>query len=133
MSLKAFELRKAIWAHLDAELSLDVYSHVPQNADFPYVRIGPISSVSANTKSHLMRAYTVTVNVFDKDQNSTQSVDDGLHDVAEAMERRPFDLDMAGAHVVEVELEYEQTIQQGTPTDHYYNGVQRYRILVMED
>jgi hypothetical protein len=126
--LNSFEVRKSIYARLDAQLTTPVYSFVPQNSAYPYVRIGDVSSVTQDTKTTEMQEYTVTIHSFDKSVASSSPIEAIAANIYTALHN--YALSVTGYNVVLCRQENLTIIQQGEPNDRYWHAIQDYRLIV---
>lgn len=133
MSINNFDVISAIWARLDGQLSQDVYSHVPQNAAYPYIAIGPATIVAEDTKTTDMVEYTFQIDSWNKNVSSLETVADMMQAVRDVLHKQESNISIVNHIVVLSRIEFEQLIQEGSSGvggDHFYHGVQRLRITV---
>jgi len=126
--LNSFALRSAIYARLDAQLTTPIYSYVPQNSTYPYVRLGDIVAVTEDTQTSEMQRYQVTIHSFDKSVASTQAIETLVANIYGALHN--YALSVSGYNVVLCRQENMNIFQQGEPNDRYWHAVQEYTIMV---
>lgn len=126
--LNSFEVRKAIYARLDAQLATPIYSYVPQNSAYPYVRIGDVSSVTQDTKTTELQQYSVTIHSFDKSVASSSPVEVIVANIYAALHN--YALTISGYNVVLCRQENLNIFQQGEPNDRYWHAVQEFNVMV---
>jgi hypothetical protein len=130
MPVSSFELRKGIFARLDAEITTPVHSFVPQNATYPYVRIGDITSTSGDTKTEEAQEYEFTIHAFDRDAKSTETIEGILSDIYDALHEQEENITVTGFRLTLIRCEFTQIVQMGEIKDHYWHGTHIYRCNV---
>ena len=133
MAIYNFEIIKGIYARLNAQLSTDVYSHVPQNAAFPYVAIGPATIVADDDKTSDRVECTFQIHSWNNNVSSYETVADIMGTVRNALHKQESNISITGHVVVLSRIEFSELIQEGNSGvggDHFYHGVQRLRIKV---
>jgi hypothetical protein len=126
--LNSFEVRKAVYARLDAQLTTPIYSFVPQDSAYPYVRIGDVTSVTQDTKTTEIQEYNVTIHSFDKSIASSSPIEAIVANIYAALHN--YALTISGYNVVLCRQENLNIFQQGEPNDRYWHAVQEFRIMV---
>lgn len=126
--LNSFELRKAIYARLDNQLTASVYSYVPQDSAYPYVRIGDVSAVTIDTQSTEMQQYSVQIHSFDKSVASSSAIESLVASVYGALHNYP--LVISSYNVVYIRQSNINIFQQGEPNDRYWHAVQVFQVVV---
>jgi hypothetical protein len=137
MAQDSFEFRRAIWSVLNEGLLNDVYSNVPQDADFPYVAIGGIMALNADTKTSDALEYDVTIHFWEKDVESSQIVEILFAEVQDLLNDRESNLLPSGYKVVISRLTSQSVIplsyESGAAgSDKYVHGMQRYTMVVYD-
>lgn len=86
MSFHSFDLQSAIYSTLNDDSTLDgiignnkIFDHVPQDTDYPYVRIGNISVANMGTKTLDGNEYSIDIDVWSRYR--------GKKEISDAMER----------------------------------------------
>lgn len=133
MASDYFAVLTGIWARLDGQLAVDVYSHVPQDAAFPYVAISSGTVAAADDKVGDRQELTFMVHSWNKNVSSFETVMDIMKDVRAALHKQEANITVAGFKVVLARIEFEEILQEGASGvggDHYYHGVSRLRIIV---
>lgn len=128
MPFNSFSVRAALFSRLDSQVTPPIYSYVPQNSAYPYVRIGDISATTQDTKTTEMQEYSVTIHTFSKDKASSAEIEQLQASIYAAIHN--YALAVSGYNVVLLRQESMQVFQQGEPNDRYWHGVQNYRIMV---
>lgn len=125
------QLQTAIFSRLDDQLSEPVYSYVPPESTFPYVRIGDIIATDiSNTKDDDLIAFTATIHVFDKDEGSNLTLNGLIESVYAALHDQSANLSMLGFTAVSCRCNFVTTRQEGQVNDNYWHGIMRFALLV---
>ena len=130
MPLNSFALRAAIYVRLDNQLGTPIYSYVPQNSTYPYIRIGDVTASTQDTQTTGMQLYTVTIHSFDKSVASTQAIESIMANIYGALHN--YALVVTGYSVVYCRQMNLNVMQQGEPNDRYWHGVQTFDIMVQD-
>ncbi len=132
MTLAVNELQKAVFVRLEAQLSAEVYDHVPQNAAFPYVMIGDDTAVDWSTKNNDGQEITLTIHAWTKSAGR-KDVKTLLGLIHTALHQQESNLSLTGFSVTSIRFDFAQTFVETASegeSDHYYHGVIRFRALV---
>lgn len=121
-------MRAAVYARLDAQLATPIYSYVPQNSAYPYIRIGDISAVTADTMTTEIQGYSVTIHSFDKSVASSQPLEVIVAAIYTALHN--YALSISGFNVILCRQTNLNIFQQGDPNDRYWHAVQEFEIMV---
>lgn len=135
MAQDSFELRSVLWTALSQGLLNDVYSHVPQGAEYPYVAIGEIMALNADTKTEDILEYDVALHIYDKDTESTAITEILFAEIQDILNDRESTLLPTGYKVVICRLTSQRIVpyayESGAPgADKVIHGLQRYTLLV---
>ena len=116
------DLQKAIYATLDAALSVPVYDEVPEGAALPYVVIGDISEVGDYSHSVDGRQMTVTIHVWSNYPGMAEARTIAA-DITAALHFQ--ELQITGYRPVPLVLEYHNVLRD--PGGTIRHGVIRFR------
>ena len=122
------EVYKAIYDRLVAELTQNVYGHVPQDlpdSDYPFVRLDPIESANADTDDKSGFAATIQVIGFSRYRGSKQ-IEEMADDVYAALQR--WDMPDTTTYGVSSITENFRTIAT-QPDGLTRNAVQQYQLI----
>lgn len=128
MPLNSFAVRAALYTRLDDQIATPIYSYVPQNSTYPYIRIGDVSLTTQDTKTTEMQQYQFAVHSFSKDKASPQEIETIQANIYAAIHN--YALAVSGYNVVLLRQENMQIFQQGDPNDRYWHGVQEFSVMV---
>lgn len=128
MPLNSFAVRTAIYARLDSQITTPIYSYVPQNSTYPYIRIGDVALTTMDTKTTEMQEYQLTIHSFSKDKASSSEIETIQANIYAAIHN--YALAVSGYNVVFLRQESMQVFQQGDPNDRYWHGVQEFSVMV---
>ena len=132
MSDHSLELQKSIFNALDGDSTLqslvtDVYDFVPENTDFPYVKIGEETSIDNGTKTLQGNEHTLVIHSFSRYRGSKE--------VKNIMSRiyallHESSLSVSGASLVNLRFEFSDVIKENDGrTTH---GLQRFRAVIYD-
>ena len=130
MPLSSFGLRTALFARLDAQLTTPIFSYVPQNTLYPYIRVGDVTASTQDTQTTGMQLYSVSIHTFDKSVASSQTVEGIMQNIYGAIHNYP--LVISGYTVVYCRQSNLNVFQQGEPNDRYWHGIQTFDIMVQD-
>lgn len=133
MPLSNVAVRKAVFERLDAVLGalptpVPVFSYVPQDTRYPYVRIGDVTLLDADTQTSEMKLHQFVIHVFDKSKASSVPVETIQSKVYEALQN--YAMTIPDFNVVYCRQDTCDAFQQGQPDDRYWHGVQQFNIMV---
>lgn len=103
----AYALQEAIYAHLTADAALmarliGVYDHVPQDAEYPYVRFG--ESAIAREQLSLMEVETISMTLHLASRSHSRSESDGVIQQLFTLLHNNANLNVAGYHLARLQL-----------------------------
>lgn len=134
MSLAANEFQRALYTRLSDQLDAEVYDHVPQGAEPPYVVIGEDTSIPWRGKSDDGQEFTATIHAWTYQSAGRRAVKALMQEVYEALDRHEEALPMEEFHCAAIWCEFTQTFQEFGAADadgqNYYHAVLRFRALV---
>jgi hypothetical protein len=122
------DIRTSVFARLDDQLDVGVYTYVPADAVYPYVRLDGLSALNADTKTETITEFTIDVHAFDKDEGSSLPVENIADAVKAALHHH--DLVVSGGSTIQCRWQSQLTIQQGQPNDRYWHAVCTFEIIV---
>ena len=127
MSDGSWELQQAVYAALDAALSVPVYDFAPSNAAFPYVTIGEATIVDVGTKSHTGTEHTITVHAWSRyrGRKETKQI---LGQIYDALHEQT--LNVSGFGFVMCRLDFSESFMDEDGLT--FHGVARYRVVLNE-
>lgn len=126
----SWELQKAIFATLDAALTVGVYSlgNVPDGLTGLFVVVGNSTMLANDTSETLGFEATITIDTWDNDPLSRgfNKLKPLMGEVYTALNRATFVI--AGYTLVDIQAEYEQPFLD--PDGVTTHGVQRFRAII---
>lgn len=126
-----FALQKAVYARLVGNTNgIPVYSNVPQNTPYPYIRIDSILSTDIGTKDARLTDCEIMLSVFFKDTSSSEPVSDALKALYAALDDQQASMPMVGQRAVMIRCVWQHILQRGEPDDQYMHGMQRYHVII---
>jgi hypothetical protein len=133
MTLAANEIQKTVYSRLTSQLTpVPIYDFVPQDSAYPFVVIGRVSSEQWGTTTKDGQQFTVQIHAFDKAAGK-KSVQTILQNIYAALHQQESNLIMTGFTAITCNCAMSEAFQDPSPegdSDHYFHGVQRYRIQV---
>ena len=130
MALNSFEFRKGVFARLDSQLPHPIYSYVPQDSEYPYVRLGDITVETYDTVGEQKQRYDVDIHAFDRSAASTEVIEGIVTDIQAALHRQESNIAVTGYNMVLARHSNTQVFQQGEPNDRYWHAVSRYEFII---
>ena len=124
----AWEIQEAIFTKLGIDLSVPVYDFVPQqNTAAKYVTIGSDTLLPYNTD--LKRGFEATLEIHSWDvSNGRKDLKLLQGEIYSSLDRA--ELSITGYNSVSIDFEFSNSTLD--PDGATYHGVQRFRILIME-
>lgn len=125
-----FSVQQALYAALVGANICDgrVYDHVPQESQFPYVRIGEMTAVTSDVQCHNGSEEFVDLHVWARDkrgQKETKDIMSAMHDVLHVQ-----DIPVAGKQSALFEVVSQRTLLD--PDGVTYHGILTVRIETYE-
>lgn len=135
MSLAVNEFQRALYARLASQLpaSTKVYDFVPQDAAFPYVVIGQMTSLADDTKTEEGQQLTCTLHAWNAPNSGRKATNAVMQAIYAALHRQEETLTLTGFTLTELVCEFTETFQETAiegASDRYYHGVMRFRAIV---
>ena len=123
-----WEMQKAIFAKLGTDLAVPVYDFVPQeNAPAQYVTIGADTLLPYNTDGNKGFEATLIIHSWDV-SNGRKDLKLLQGEIYDSLDRA--ELVITGYNSVGIDFEFSDSTLD--PDGATYHGVQRFRILIME-
>lgn len=135
MAQDSFAFRSALWKALNEGLLNDVYSQVPQNAEFPYVAVGEIYAENIDSKSGDALEYDVTLHIWEKNTESSLMVELLFAEIQEILNDGESNIVVDGYKVVYSRLQSQRILQfayesGAAGASEYMHGIQYYTVRV---
>lgn len=102
-----------------------VYDHVPQDAEFPYIRIGEDTAIDFDTDSSVGTEHTIHIHVWSR-YRGKQEVKEIQQAVYDALQRHA--LPLPDLNLVSIDFEFSETVLDADGLTRH--GVQRFRVLI---
>lgn len=115
--------------------AVKVYDHVPQGTDAPYVVIGDDSTSELDTKTENGWDISLFIHCWDFKKSGRKSVKTLMSHVYDALHKAESSIAITGFSLTMIRCETQQSFQEQAlegAGDHYYHGVQVFRILISE-
>ncbi len=112
-----------------------IYDHVPENIEAPYVVIGEDESDEAGAKTYNGWERVVTIHCWDFESEGRKGVKTIMGHIYDALHRSESSITVTGFNLVYFEQRYSTSFREDGiegEGDHYYHGVQRFRVLLTE-
>jgi hypothetical protein len=142
MSMPMNALQAGIYTRLAAYTALTtalgsakIYDHVPQGTAAPYVVIGEDTMVDSDTKTSNGWDCTVTIHCWDYQKAGRKSVKTLMGHIYDALHKAETSITVTGFTLVMMVCDFQQSFQETAVEgagDHYYHGVQRFRVLITD-
>lgn len=128
--------RLSNYAPLTAVLGADkVHDHPPEDILPPYVIIGEDDSDEAGSKTYNGWERVVTIHCWDFEREGRKSIKTIMGHIYDALHRNEANIAVTGFNLVYFEQRYSTSFKEYAiegEGDHYYHGVQRFRVLITE-
>lgn len=114
-------------------LGASVYDFVPQNASYPYIRIGLDSAIEYDTKPTTGNEVDATIHVWARAAGA-KSIKTIMDKIYQRLHRLEANLTATGFTVVQCLCVFQTVMLESNHDggDKYYHGVMRFQILVQE-
>lgn len=128
-------VQKGIYDSLGAISSFgaSIYDFVPQNASYPYVRIGLDSAVEFDTKPTTGNELDATIHIWAQAAGA-KSIKTIMDKIYQRLHRQEANLTATGYTVVQCLCNFQTVMLESSHDggDKYYHGVMRFTIRVQE-
>lgn len=124
--IPSIELQKAIYSVLSSS-KWEVHEVIPPKAPLPYIQIGNLSRLKADTKTNKRHEFIIMIHSWSKGSSSIQvkEMNNFIYDSIHTLQ-------MSTYSVSWVELELEQTIKEDYPDGTIFHGVHEFKIILNE-
>lgn len=105
-----------------------VYDHVPQDAAFPYIRIGEDTAIDFDTDTSVGTENTITIHSWSR-YRGKKEVKEIQQAVYDALQRHA--LPLPGLNLVSIDFEFSETVLDADGLTRH--GIQRFRVLIDQE
>ena len=128
-------LQTAVFARLSADGSLSskvsgVFDYVPEDASYPYVRIGDTLSVPDNAHGRFGRNFTMTIHTWTRSRGISESAEIA-RDIIRILDHQQNSLQIEGHNCVMIKWEFHHDLKD--PDPEIRHRIDRFRILTEQD
>ena len=117
-------------------LDTPVYDFVPEDPDYPYIRLGEYTESDYSDKSSFGEDLTITVQVVDRvggSGGSRAALFDVVDEVKQKIRSRPVPFTLTDFNVITSTVDNETTFRELSDTHLYFNTNIRFRHLIEQN
>lgn len=128
------EVQRAIYARLNESPGIDlgypvgVFDHVPQDEDYPYIKIGRISAEEFDTKTHNGFELAVIVDIWSR-YDGNEEIEEIMGAVYNVLHNQSIHVE--GYNFVNCLWEFSEMITEDD--GHTRHGIQRFNLIITQE